>query len=224
MVLASVTSTLTDLLSRHGVAAVFLVMALDALLPVGGELTMLLAGALAAGALAGAHPSLFGIDLREGVVAYVVVSLAGTLGYLLGCVAGWWIGRVGGRPLIERHGRVLHLGPERFARAERWFDRHGAAAVLIGRLTPLVRSFISVPAGVLRFALGPYVALSALGSAIWCFGFAAAGWALGSNYDRLHNAFRFVDVAAVLGVVVLAAWGLRRATGRTAARPSNQAG
>ena len=70
---------------------------------------------------------------------------AGTLGYLTGSLAGWAIGRAGGRPFIERHGRWLHLGPQRFRRAERWFARYGSAFVLFGRLTPLVRSFVSIP-------------------------------------------------------------------------------
>jgi membrane protein DedA with SNARE-associated domain len=194
--LASLTSTLQDLLVHHGALAVFLVMAVDAILPVGGELTMLLAGALAAGAL--------GAGGRDGLPEYLLLSIAGTAGYLAGSCGGWWIGRRGGRELVERRGRWLHLGPERFARAEAWFDRHGAKAVFLGRLTPLVRSFISIPAGVLDFPLRPYVLLTALGSAIWCFGFAAAGWALGDNYDQVHRAFRFADIAAVIGVVVAA--------------------
>ncbi len=194
MPLASLTSTLQDLLVHHGALAVFFVMAVDAILPVGGELTMLLAGALAAGAL--------GAGGRHGLSEYVSLSLAGTTGYLAGAYVGWWMGRSGGRELVERRGRWLHLGPDRFARAEAWFDRHGAKAVLLGRLTPLVRSFISIPAGVLAFPLRPYVLLTTLGSAIWCFGFAGAGWALGDNYDQVHRAFRFADIAAVIGVVL----------------------
>jgi membrane protein DedA with SNARE-associated domain len=100
----------------------------------------------------------------------------------------------------ERHGRWLHLTPENVDRAELWFDRHGRAAVFLGRLTPVVRSFISIPAGTLESPLGPYTLLTLAGSAIWCFGFAAAGWALGSSYDQVHHAFRYVDILAVAGV------------------------
>lgn len=200
------TSTLQDLLVHHGWLAVFAVMAIDAVLPVGGELTMLLAGALAAGAL--------GSGGRDGLSEYLLLSLAGTAGYLAGSLVGWWAGKRGGRELVERHGTWLHLGPERFARAEAWFERFGGKAVFLGRLTPLVRSFISIPAGVLGFPLRPYVALTALASAIWCFGFAAAGWALGSNYDQVHHAFRYADIAAVVAVVAGAAglvvWSRRR--------------
>ncbi|MCW3022506.1 MAG: DedA family protein [Conexibacter sp.] len=199
--LASLTSTVQDLVVHHGVLAVFAVMAVDAVLPVGGELTMLLAGALAAGALGGGG--------RDGLPEYLMLSAAGTLGYLTGSLAGWWVGRRGGRELVERHGRWLHLGPERFARAEAWFDRHGRMAVFLGRLTPLVRSFISIPAGVLDFPLRPYVALTTAASAIWCLAFAGAGWALGSNWDQVHHAFRYADIAAVVAVLVAAALLLR---------------
>jgi membrane protein DedA with SNARE-associated domain len=211
--LGSVTGQLTGWVGHHGVYAVFALMAVDALLPVGGELVMLYAGALAAGAVAGHHPDLFGNTLHAGAEAYVVLALAGTLGYLLGALVGWAIGRFGGRALVERHGRWLHLGPARMERAERWFERRGAWAVFLGRLTPLVRSFVSIPAGVLRSPLPSYTLLTFLGSAIWCFAFAGAGWALGSSYERVHHAFRYLDlllVALALLAVVGVALAARR--------------
>ena len=108
-----------------------LLMAVDALLPAGGELVMLYAGVLAAGVLAH-HATVLGIDVPDGLPAYLVVTAAGALGYLAGSLAGWAIGVAGGRPLVERHGRWLHLGPERLARAERWFVRFGGRAVFLG--------------------------------------------------------------------------------------------
>jgi membrane protein DedA with SNARE-associated domain len=210
---ASITGQLTGWVGQHGVYAVFVLMAIDAVLPAGGELVMLYAGALAGGAIAGHHPMLFGSALHVGARAYVVLALAGTLGYLAGALAGWAIGRYGGRSLVERHGRWLHLGPANLQRAEEWFERRGALAVFLGRLTPLVRSFVSIPAGVLRSPLPSYTLLTLLGSAIWCFGFAAAGWALGSGYEKVHHAFRFVDallVGLVLAAIVAAIVLVRR--------------
>ncbi len=208
------TAQLTAWIGHHGAYAVFLIMAIDALLPVGGELTMLYAGALAAGAIAGQYPILLGQQLQSGLESYVVLALAGTLGYLLGSLVGWGIGRWGGRSVLERHGRWLHVTPQNLDRAERWFDRHGRAAVFLGRLTPVVRSFISIPAGALESPIGAYTMLTLAGSAIWCFGFAAVGWALGSSYERVHHAFRYVDVlavaAAVATVVVLLVLHRRR--------------
>src|SRR5438876_22372 len=78
---------------------------------------------------------LFGDTVSSGWWSFVTVSLAGTVGYVLGSVGGWAIGRYGGRPLAQRHGRLLHLGPERLARAERWFERFDDWAVLLGRVT-----------------------------------------------------------------------------------------
>ena len=202
MLLASVTGTLVDAVGSHGLVAVLLILAVDAVLPAGGEITMLFAGALASGAL-GRHTSAFGVDVSDGLPAYLVLATGGTVGYLLGSLAGWEVGRRGGSALIERYGRWLHLGPSRMARAERWFDRFGRTAVLLGRLTPLVRSFISIPAGVLRSPLVPYTLLTTVGSAIWCFGLAAVGWALGTRYEDLHGALRYVDDLAALGLVAL---------------------
>ncbi|MEA2363398.1 MAG: hypothetical protein QOD71_2543 [Thermoleophilaceae bacterium] len=223
VVIASLTSHLTSSIAHHGVYAVFALMAVDALLPVGGELIMLYAGALSAGAIAGQHPVVFGTHLATGIESYVVLSLAGSLGYLAGALVGWALGARGGRALIERHGRFLHVGTEAFERAERWFERYGNWAVFFGRLTPVVRSFISVPAGALGSPLGPYVALTLLGSLAWCFGFAAAGWALGDTWESFHQNFRYADYAAVilvLGLVVAAVVHRRRAAGRRAGPPS----
>jgi hypothetical protein len=127
--LASLTSQITNAVADSGAYAIFGLMALDALLPVGGELVMLYAGALGAGAIAGAHATLFGAQLTSGVQAYLILSLVGALGYLVGSLAGWAIGARGGRGLIERHGRWLYVSPQAFQRAERWFERFGHRAV-----------------------------------------------------------------------------------------------
>lgn len=210
MPLASITSTITDWIGQNGVYAVFALMAVDALLPVGGELIMLYAGVLAAGAIAGQQASLFGVDLQDGVESYLALALAGTLGYLIGALIGWWIGRSGGRALLERHGRLLHLSPETLERAEQWFERFGARAVFFGRITPVVRSFISIPAGVFRTPMPVYLPLTLAGSAIWCFGFAAAGWALGDSWESFHHNFRYADYVAVAAVALVVAFLVAR--------------
>jgi membrane protein DedA with SNARE-associated domain len=194
----------TGWLARDGAYAVFALMALDALVPASGEVTMLVAGALAGGAIAGAHASVLGVSLSPGLEAFVVLSAAGVLGSLLGGVAGWSIGAVGGRPLLERHGRRLRIGPEPLARAERWFERFGDAAVFLGRLTPVVRSFISIPAGALGSPLGRYTALTLASAVVWCFGFAAAGWALGAAWTSLDHAFRYAEALAAVSLLGVA--------------------
>jgi membrane protein DedA with SNARE-associated domain len=206
-VLASISSSFTSQVASHGAYAVFVLMAIDAVFPAASELVMLYGGAVAAGVFSSAHNvSLFGAKIGFGVGAFVVMALAGTLGYLVGSIVGWWIGLRGGRPLLERHGRWLHLGPERLERAERWFDRWGNVGVLIGRLTPLVRSFVSIPAGVFEMRLAPYSVLTLIGSAIWAFAIAGAGYGLGSSYERFNHDFRYVEYAVVAGVLALAAY------------------
>ena len=214
---------MTSWIGHHGFWAVFALMGVDALLPVGGELIMLYAGAVAAGAIAGQHPLIFGHVLKTGFESYAVLALGGTLGYLAGSLAGWAIGRWGGRALLERHGRWLHLPPERVDRAERWFARYGVWSVFFGRLTPLVRSFISVTAGVFETPIVPYTLATLAGSAIWCFAFAGAGWALGSSYDSVHHAFRYVDVLVVVLAVAGLSWAALRETRRRRPRRRAQA-
>jgi membrane protein DedA with SNARE-associated domain len=211
MVVASLTHSITTAIGNHGVYAVFGLMALDAVFPAVSELVMVYAGALAAGAFADAHVSLFGSRISSHGAAYVVMALAGTLGYVVGSLVGWGIGVWGGRPLLEKRGRWLHLTPEKLDRAERWFARWDEWGVLIGRVTPVVRSFVSIPAGVFRMRLWTYTVLTLIGSAVWAFAFAAAGWAAGASYDRVDKGFKYVEIVVVAGVVLAAAyWVLRR--------------
>jgi membrane protein DedA with SNARE-associated domain len=225
VILASLTTSITSAIADSGAYAVFGLMALDALIPVGGELVMLYAGVLGAGAIAGKHATLFGAHLSTGIESYLVLALVGALGYFFGSLVGWAIGTRGGRPLIERYGRWLHVTPQAFARAERWFDRFGPSAVFFGRLTPVVRSFISIPAGVLGSPLPMYAALTIAGSLIWCLAFAGAGWALGDTWRNLHDNFRYADYAAVVAavlVVAAAVWHRRRTRGRRRDVPGAQ--
>lgn len=210
MPLASITHSITSFVGDYGIYAVFGLMAVDAVFPAASELVMVYGGALAGGAIPGSQVVLFGHTIDSPFWAYVAVSLAGTLGYLLGSIIGWGIGAYGGRPLIEGRGRWLHLTPENFARAEEWFDRRGDAAVFLGRVTPLIRSFISIPAGVFRAPFGRYTLLTLAGSAIWAFAFAGLGWGVGTGYRRVHEDFRWVDYAVIVAVCLAAAWFLYR--------------
>ena len=199
---------MTSLLAQHGLWAVFVLMAIDAVFPAASELVMLYAGALASGALT--HQLLVFGSERSGFDAYLAVSLSGTLGYLVGSLIGWWIGGAGGRPFLERHGRWFHLSAGRMEKAERWFDRWGDWAVFVGRLTPLARSFISIPAGVFGAPLRRYSVLTLAGSAIWAFSFAAVGYALGANWQSFNHSFRYVEYLVALGIVAAAAYFIVR--------------
>jgi membrane protein DedA with SNARE-associated domain len=206
-VLASVSSSFTSQVASHGAYAVFGLMAIDAVFPTFSELVMLYAGAVGAGVFASAHHvSIFGATVGFGAGAFVLMALAGTLGYLGGSLVGWGIGRYGGRPLLERRGRWLHVTPARLDRAERWFERWGNVGVLVGRVTPVVRSFVSIPAGVLEMPLAAYTVLTLIGSAVWAFAIAGIGYALGSSYKRFDHGFKYAEYAVVAGVLLLAAY------------------
>jgi membrane protein DedA with SNARE-associated domain len=197
-------------------------MFIDAVLPAASELVMVYGGALAAGAFAGQDVVIFGWEVPTGWQSYVAIVGAGTIGYTLGSLLGWGIGDYGGRPLVERHGKWFHLSPERFGRAERWFDRWGDRAVFLGRITPVVRSFVSIPAGVFRHPLVPYNVLTFVGSTLWCLAFAGIGYAVGENWEEFHHAFRYVEIVVgvllVGGVVYLI---LRRRSSRIKRRGSD---
>ena len=209
-ILSEVTEVVTSAIGDHGLYAVFLLMFVDAVFPAASEVVMMYAGALAAGAFAGQDVVLFGRTIEDGFAAYVAVALAGTIGYTLGAICGWAIGLYGGRPYLERHGRWLHLDAERLDRAERWFERWESWAVFLGRLTPVVRSFISIPAGVMEVPFVRYTLLTLAGSAIWCFAFAGFGYAAGESWEEFHDAFSYLDYVIVGVVIAGAAWLVAR--------------
>ena len=217
--LASVTSSVTTFIGDHGLYAVFVLMVVDAVFPAASELVMLYAGAVAAGAFAGQHVVFFGHDIKSHFWAFVAMSLAGVVGNTVGSLVGWGVGAYAGRPLLEERGRWFHLDRAKLARADRWFDRFGDAALFLGRLTPVVRSFISIPAGVVRMPIVRFTVLTFLGCVPWCFGIAAAGWALGSSYERFHHDFAYVEYAVVAAVVALAAWLILRRRSSAARAP-----
>jgi membrane protein DedA with SNARE-associated domain len=215
--MGEITQAVTDAVGDYGLYAVFLLMLVDAVLPAASEIVMLYAGAVAAGAFAGQTVTMFGERIESTPWAYIAMAGAGTIGYLGGSILGWALGRYGGRPYLERHGRWLHVTPEKLDRAEAWFTRYGDAAVLVARVMPVVRSFISIPAGIAGMALPRYTLLSIPGSAAWCFAIAGAGVALGSGWERFHHGWRYADYAVlallVAGVLFLV-WRARQKRAR----------
>ncbi|MGD0273660.1 MAG: DedA family protein [Gaiellaceae bacterium] len=230
MLVASISGFLTDhitaLIGSHGIEAVFLLMALSAILPAAGELVMLYGGALAAGAFS-ESVVVFGHRIEARPWAYVAIVAAGIAGDTLGSLCGWAIGIYGGRPLLERHGRWFHLSHERLERAEHWFERFGRVAVPLGRLTPFARSFISIPAGVFRARFASFAAMTTAASVVWGFGFTSIGFALGSNWREVERSFRYVDIAvllifvAAIALVVIRRWRSTRLAGRDAQNPAD---
>lgn len=181
---------------NYGYLAIFLLMlAESACIPVPSEVTMLLGGALAGGAVAGVH-----LDLA-------LVVTAGVLGNLAGSYVAWGVGRYGGRAAWRRWGRYLLLRDEDIDRAERWFDRHGTKAVFFGRLLPVIRTFISLPAGFARMPPVRFGIYTVAGCIPWTLGLAWAGYAVGSNWQSVENAFSGPTyvLAGVTALVIAAA-------------------
>jgi membrane protein DedA with SNARE-associated domain len=150
---------------------------------------------------------LAGFFVWRGDLGFVSVLGAATLGSLLGALVLYALGRWGGRALILRYSRLLRVTEAELDRADDWFDRYGEAVVLVGRMVPLVRSVVSIPAGLSEMSLGRFALLTTLGSSVWNALLISAGWTLGENWERVS---RFVGSIsnAVLVILLLAAIGL----------------
>jgi membrane protein DedA with SNARE-associated domain len=180
------------LITQYTYAAVFLLMlAESACIPIPSEVIMLFGGALAAGAYPGAHPSLFGI------------VLAGVLGNVAGSYIAWGVGRYAGQPAVRRWGRRFGVRGHDIDRATAWFDRHGSGAVLFGRVVPVVRTFISLPAGFAGMPAGRFGLFTTLGCIPWTAALGIAGYALGANWQHIANDFHG-PTYAIAGIVVVA--------------------
>jgi membrane protein DedA with SNARE-associated domain len=215
LILASVTESLVNVtwhfVRDAGLPAVFVLMALgSACIPIPSEVVMLFAGfAVAQPGASGAHHHL----TMTGIV------LAGLLGTLVGSWIAYAVGRGGRLELFERHGHLVHMGPSQIDRADRWFQRYGQPAVLYGRMIPLVRAFVSLPAGIARMPIGRFTVLTTIGSIPWVLALALAGHALGSDWKSVRKGFEYVDYAIVVLIVAVILYAIvrRRAARRTAA-------
>ena len=148
---------------------------------------------------------LAGFSAARGDGSLLVMIVAGTVGSVAGATLWYLLGlKLGGerlKRLARRHGRWITLSPDEIERAEAWFHRHGRVAVLAGRLFPAVRTLISVPAGIARMPLGPFLAYSTLGSAIWTALLAGAGFLLEGQYEKVSTWLNPVSNVVVIALV-----------------------
>ena len=203
-------AALSDLITRpvadHGLLAVFVLMLLgSACVPIPSEAVMAFGGALASETFA--TQVLGDPSAKLGLVAVIVV---GVLASMLGSWLAWWAGYAGGRPLIDRFGRYLLLRPHEVDRAHAWFERHGEAAVFFARLIPLVRAFISLPAGVARMRLDRFTLYTFLGILPWTVGFALAGYALGEQWRTVERYLAPISITVALALLFGVIWWIRR--------------
>lgn len=197
-VLASISETLVNetssFVGEAGLPGIFALMALSsACIPIPSEVVMLFAG------FAVADPSQ---SASQHHMTMTGVILAGLLGTMVGSWIAYGVGRGGRLELLERHGDKVHMGPAQIERADRWFQRYGEPAVLFGRMIPLVRAFVSLPAGIAKMPLGRFTVLSLIGTIPWVLALAFAGHALGGDWTSVRKGFEYVDYVIVVLLVI----------------------
>jgi membrane protein DedA with SNARE-associated domain len=219
LVLASVTESLVNDTSHFvrdaGLPGIFALMAIgSACIPIPSEVVMLFAG------FAVADPSQSASHHHLTILGIV---LAGLFGTMVGSWITYAIGRGGRLELLERHGSKLHMGPTQISRAERWFERFGQPVVFFGRMVPLIRAFVSLPAGVARMPFWRFTVLSLLGSLPWVLALALAGHALGGNWTSVRKDFQYVDYAILALIIAGVVYALARRRRGGAAGTSSDA-
>lgn len=186
---------LNGLYGAVGYLGVMVAMAIEsAMVPLPSELILPYAGFLVSDR-AQLEP------LTRGPWSFWIVVVVATIGNTLGSLVAYAIGAYGGRPFLERYGRYLLIRPHEIELADRFFVRYGNATVFVGRLLPIVRTFISFPAGVARMPLGPFVAYSTLGAFPWSILLVYAGTVLGTHWVDIRHALQPFDLAIAAAVV-----------------------
>jgi membrane protein DedA with SNARE-associated domain len=133
-------------------------------------------------------------------------TLAGTLGCVVGSAAAYWVGAIGGRPLLDRYGRYVLISSRDLATADRWFQRHGELAIFFSRLLPVIRTFISLPAGIARMHFGRFLLYTAIGSLPWSLALVFAGKTLGDNWEQVRTVlskFDYLIVALLVAAIAV---------------------
>jgi len=140
----------------------------------------------------------------------LLAAFCGALGNLLGSLIAYAVGAWGGRPLLLRYGRYVLITRHEVEQAERWFARYGDWAVLVSRVLPVVRTFISLPAGIARMNVWRFSILTFVGSFPWSLGLAWAGFVLGENWERIRDWMRPADIPILIVLAALVAWYIYR--------------
>jgi len=192
----AVVELMEEWVEDYGYTAIFLLMLVEsACIPFPSEVTMLVGGWYAA----------------DGRLDFFWVGAAGVLGNLVGSLLAYAIGRSTGRALLERYGRYVFIRPHDIDRAEVWWERHGEAATFFSRLLPVIRTFISLPAGIARMPVGKFSLYTFLGVIPWTYGLAYLGVVVEDNWERVLDYFNvptlLIGAAIIIGVTV---WFIRR--------------
>ena len=178
-------------ISTLGYGGIVLLMAIEsACIPLPSEIIMPFSGYL----------------VFTGEMALAGIALAGAIGCVLGSLVAYWVGARGGRPLVEKYGKYVLISHHDLALADRWFNRHGDVTIFVGRLLPVVRTFIAFPAGVARMNLWRFNLYTFVGSFIWCYALGWIGMKLGEHWNTLGIYFHRFDAAIAAVLIAGAAW------------------
>lgn len=212
LVAASMTDKLaewvTSVVGDLGLPGIFLLMTLESMcIPVPSEPTMLFAG----------------FNVSEGTYSFWAVVAVAVAANVVGSWIAYGAGRFGRLELIERHGKWLHVKPSHIELADRWFKRYGDVAVFFSRMLPIVRTFISLPAGVARMPFWRFTVFTVLGCIPWMAGLTYLGFQLGHNWEDLRAYLHWLDYAVLAAIVAGVVWLVarwRRARARAADAPA----
>ena len=213
VLLASITNSVvqlaTNVVDSLGLAGIFVLMlAESACIPIPSEATMLFAG--------------FGVS--HGRFSLVAITIAGVVGNLVGSWIAYAVGYYGRTELVEQHAHKLHINRSHIAWADRWFDRYGEVTVLLTRMIPLVRTFISLPAGVARMPFVRFTVFTLLGCLPWVFLIAFVGDQVGHNWTQWKDSLSYVDYVVVAVAALALVYFVVRALRRRGGSPAPQAG
>jgi membrane protein DedA with SNARE-associated domain len=190
-IIGTLSNFVISVIEQLGYGGVFVGMTLESIgLPIPSEVIMPFAGYV----------------VWEGKLTLVGITLAGTLGCLAGSLIAYGIGLWGGRPLLERYGKYVLIRKSELDRADGWFEKYGDRAVFISRLLPIVRTFISFPAGIVHMDIKKFSLYTFLGSLPWCFALAYIGVLLGPQWENIEGLFKYLDIAVVVGIIALIAY------------------
>jgi membrane protein DedA with SNARE-associated domain len=181
-----------NFIAQHGYLALFLLAIVESMcVPIPSEVTFAFGGAMCTTAIAGPEP-----------LNIVAVIAIGAVGSLVGSVIAYEVGRYAGRPFVDRFGKWVLLTHKDLDAAERWFAKWGDFSVFIGRVIPVVRTVISVPAGLAKMRRGHFAVLTTLGAAIWVGVLTGVGYALGTNWEHVASVFKAAQYP-VIGVIAV---------------------
>lgn len=190
-----ITSFIINTISSWGYLGVGALMAIEsACIPLPSEVIMPFAGFLVA----------------QGKFSLLGVTLAGAIGCVAGSIIAYAVGALGGRGFIEKYGKYILISHHDLAMADNFFNKYGSGAIFFSRLLPVVRTFISLPAGIARMNFNKFVIYSFLGSLPWCWLLAYIGKKLGDNWDTLGVYFHKFDTAIVIVILIGVVWYVRR--------------